>query len=100
MQKNEQLLILNHVVINSRLYSITASTWSQINQHQQMFEQDANNRQRIRWPRAAPLLTQMMRYDGVSSLWLQRWHLTCVQVASFVRHPSASGTLVLCHGMG
>ena len=31
--KNEQLLILNHVIINSRLYSITTST---SNQHEQM----------------------------------------------------------------
>jgi len=60
--KNEQFWILNHVIINSRLYSITASTW---NQYQQMLtpaNQTSCERQaKNPLAQSCPLLTWMMR---------------------------------------
>jgi len=65
--KNEQLLILNHVIINFRLYSITTSTW---NQHQQMSTEASQTscKRQAKNPLAqsCPLLTRMMRYSGAS----------------------------------
>ena len=68
------------IIINSRLYSITASTW---NQHQQMLtaaSQVANDRQRICWTELPPADTD----DAVAVLAatlshpprLQQWHQT------------------------
>ena len=78
MQKINSCCV-NNVVITCRLYSITASTWSQINQHQQM-----------------PTATSRTSCERQAEN--PRFH-----VAYYVRCPSASATLVLsllCHGRG
>jgi len=111
------------IIINSRLYSITASTCAR-NQYQQMpsaASQTSCKRQaKNLLAQSCPLLTRMMRYSGASHdvitssaastvasdawlctrLWLRLVAWYCVHVAYFMRRPSASATLVQCHSRG
>jgi len=122
--KSKQLLILSLTPGYIALQQVHGISISKC-QLQPIKQLVANDRQRIHWPRAAPcwhrwcvitssaastvasdawLCTRLWQREFMNSLWLWLWLRLAtwyrVHVAHFMRRPSASVTLVLCHGRG